>query len=996
MHQHRLELSSTVDKRAERWERIRYFGFAGVVGVLLLLNLTGVFRTVAGVDTAAILTVVAGYRTFYNAIHGLLERTISADLAIAIAVVAALSVGEYLAAAEAMFIMLVGEGLEGYAAKRTSTAIQRFVEQMPRRARKLVGEEEVDVDAASLAPGDLIAVRAGERVPADGVVAAGISALDESTITGEPLPRDKQPGDEVFSGTLNGHGLLRISVTRAGKETTLARVIKLVEEAREKRAPVERLADRYAKYFVPLLLLAGAGTYYFTRDWLRTVAVLIVGCPCALILATPTAMVAAIGGLARRGILVRGGTVLEEAARVDSIVFDKTGTVTEGRFDVLAVVSLKDGAENEVLSLAAAAEAGSDHMLARVIVEEARRRNIQIPAVETARILPGRGAEATRHGKTIRAGSAAYLNEHGIAGTAPLVEEADKLGATIVLVAEDDYLWGGILLRDRIRAGIKQATHALHHLGITQQIMLTGDRRRAAEAIAREVEIPQVEAELLPEQKLERIRRLMSQGQRVAMVGDGVNDAPALAAAHVGIAVSGASDITAEAADVVYMGRSLEQLPQLFAVSRRAVATAWQNIIVFALIVNVVAISLASTGIMGPLGAAFTHQIASFLVMLNSLRLLKVEKPASAWRKRAEVRAKLWMARIEPVHWLEHAWEDRERYYRPAFYAALALFLLNGFYILAPQEVGVVERFGRKVMPLKDPGLHYKLPWPLERLTRVEARRVRVVEIGFRTENRTSLEAEPAAYEWNVQHRAGRFVRRPEESLMMSGDQNLTELTATVHYRIARPDEFLFQHADGEATVRAATEASLQKVITTTALDDALTGNRRGLEQRAKAELQARLDRYRAGVEVLQVRLLDVHPSVEVVDAYREVSGAFEEKNRLINEAEGYRNEQVAVARGNAASRLRNAQGYSTGRKNRAEGDGSRFTQAEAAFRTSPSTTETRLYLEAMEQVLPGKRKLIVDSGKGRRHLFLTEDAVELTPLLAAPPPPKPVEEREP
>ncbi|MCC6537320.1 MAG: FtsH protease activity modulator HflK, partial [Bryobacterales bacterium] len=992
------EISTTVDRRAERWERIRYFGFAGVVGFLLLLNLTGVFRSILGVDTAAILTLVAGYRTFNNAIRGLLDRSISADLAISIAVVAALSIGEYLAAAEAMFIMLVGEGLEGYAAKRTSTAIQRFVEQMPRRARKLVGEEEVDVDAAALAPGDLIAVRAGERVPADGVVAAGTSALDESTITGESLPRDKQPGDEVFSGTLNGHGLLRIRVTRAGKETTLARVIKLVEEAREKRAPVERLADRYAKYFVPLLLLAGAGTYYFTRDWLRTVAVLIVGCPCALILATPTAMVAAIGGLARRGILVRGGTVLEEAARVDSIVFDKTGTVTEGRFDVLAVVSLQEGAENEVLSLAAAAEAGSDHMLARVIVEEARKRNVPVPAVETARILPGRGAEATRHGKTIRAGSAAYLSEHGVIGTAPLVEEADKLGATVVLVAEDNYLWGGILLRDRIRAGVKQATHALYHLGITQQVMLTGDRRRAAEAIAREVDIPQVEAELLPEQKLERIRHATGQGRRVAMVGDGVNDAPALAAAHVGIAVSGASDITAEAADVVYMGRSLEQLPQLFVVSRRAVETAWQNIIVFALIVNVAAISLASTGIMGPLGAAFTHQIASFLVMLNSLRLLKVERPAGGWRKRAEVRLKLWMSRLEPVHWLEHVWDDRARYYRPALYTALALFLLNGFYILPPQEVGVVERFGRKIMPLKEPGLHYKLPWPIEQLTRVEASRVRVVEIGFRTENRVSTEAEPAAYEWNVQHRAGRFVRRPEESLMMSGDQNLTELTATVHYRIARPDEFLFQHADGEATVRAATEASLQKVITTTALDDALTGNRRVLEQRAKAELQARLDRYRAGVEVLHVRLLDVHPSVEVVDAYREVSGAFEEKNRLINEAEGYRNEQVALARGNAASRLRNAQGYSAGRKNRAEGDGSRFTQAESAFRAAPSTTEARLYLETMEQVLPGRRKLIVDNGRGRRHVFLNEDSVELTPLLAAPPPPKPAaeEEREP
>ncbi|MBN8733586.1 MAG: cation-translocating P-type ATPase, partial [Acidobacteria bacterium] len=373
MHQHRLELHAAHDPQEERMERVRYFGFAGIVGLLLLLNLTGTFREVAGIDTAAILTVVAGYRTFYNAIAGLLERRISADLAICIAVIAALSVGEYLAAAEAMFIMLVGEGLEGYAAKRTSRAIQQFVEQMPRRARLLRDGEEVEVDAAALLQGDVIVVRAGERLAADGVIAEGASSLNEASITGEPVPRDKQAGDDVFMGTLNGEGLLKVRVTRAGEETTLARVIQLVEHARENKAPVERLADRFAKYFVPALLLAAAGTFYFTRDWMRTVSVLIVGCPCALVLATPTAMVAAIGGLARRGILVRGGGVLQEAARLDTLLFDKTGTVTEGRFEVLKLLP-REVTEEELLRLAAAAERGSEHVLARVIVDAARER----------------------------------------------------------------------------------------------------------------------------------------------------------------------------------------------------------------------------------------------------------------------------------------------------------------------------------------------------------------------------------------------------------------------------------------------------------------------------------------------------------------------------------------------------------------------------------------------------------------------------------------------
>jgi HflK protein len=697
-------------------------------------------------------------------------------------------------------------------------------------------------------------------------------------------------------------------------------------------------------------------------------------------------MVAAIGGLARRGILVRGGKVLEAAAKADTIVFDKTGTVTEGRFEVLAVVSLDGGKEEAVLGLAAAAEAGSDHMLARVIVAEARHRKVAIPAVESARILPGRGAEARRGGKVIRVGNAAFLGEHGISGASALEEEADRFGATVVLVAEDEHLWGGILLRDRVRAGVKQATKALKELGLTRQVMLTGDRRRAAEVMAREAGISEVEAELLPEEKLERVQRLRREGRLVAMVGDGVNDAPALAAAQVGIAVSGASDITAEAADVVYMGRSLEQLPQLFAVSRRAVATAWQNIIGFALIVNVVAIGLASSGKMGPLGAAFTHQIASFLVMLNSLRLLGGERAAGGWRAKAEAawrRGKWWWERQAPLEWLEEQWEERRRYYRGALYAVVAAVVLNGFYVLEPEETGVIERFGRKQAPLQEPGLHYKLPWPVERLWRVETRRVRVVEVGFRTESKEEAGREPLAYEWNAQHRTGRFARRPEESLMLSGDQNLTELTATVHYRIARPEEYLFEHVDAEATLRAATEATIQEVVTTTALDDALTGKRREMEGRIAAGLQARAERYRTGVEILAVRLLDVHPPVEVVDAYREVSGAYEEKSRLINEAEGYRNEQVALARGRAAARRLGAEGYRLGRVNRAAGEAARFREAEGAYRMGAATTELRLYLETMEEVLPGKQKMIVDSTGGRRHLLLNEDSVEVAPLVA-------------
>src|SRR5271157_2437510 len=380
-----------------RRERIVYYGFVAVVGVLLLLNFLGVFKTFFGIDTAILIALLAGYKTFYNSFSALLDKRISADLAVCIAVVAALCVGQNLAAAEAMFIVLVGEGLESYAAGRTTDAIERFVEQMPRTATLLRSGHEEIIAAELLVPGDLVLVRSGERIPADGTVDSGISTVDESSVTGEPLPQDKAPGDEVFSGTLNGNALLRIRVARSGANTTLARVIELVKEAQQRRSPVERLADRYARFFLPALLLAAGLTFFFTRDWMRTVAVLIVACPCALILATPTAMVAAMGGLARRGILVRGAAVLERAAKTNVVVFDKTGTITEGKVEIVGILPVEN--EDEVLVLAALAESASSHPLARAIVAEAKQRQLPVEKAETAEVIPGRGALARWHGR---------------------------------------------------------------------------------------------------------------------------------------------------------------------------------------------------------------------------------------------------------------------------------------------------------------------------------------------------------------------------------------------------------------------------------------------------------------------------------------------------------------------------------------------------------------------------------------------------------------------
>ena len=426
--------------------------------------------------------------------------------------------------------------------------------------------------------------------------------------------------------------LLRIRVTRSGSDTTLAQVVKLVKQASERRSPVERTADRYAKYFLPALLLSAALTYGFTRDWLRTVSVLIVACPCALILATPTAMVAAIGGLARRGILVRGGDVLERAAKTDVLVFDKTGTLTEGKVQISQVLAT-GVTPDELLSLAASAEHASSHPLARAIVSEAGRRRITPRAPQSAEIVPGRGAFCYLDGRKILAGNAEFLRENGITGIESFISDADEQGATPVLVADGEEFRGAILFRDHLREGTLEALSALRAFGLTDQRIFTGDRKRAAELIAQQVGISHLEAGLLPAQKVELLERLRSHGHRPAMAGDGLNDAAALANAYVGIAMAGASDITAEAADVVYLPHSLDRLPEFFRVSRSAVRTAWQNIFLFAGLLNATAVVCAATGKIGPVGAAVTHQLSSFLVMMNSLRLLHVST-AGEWRQR--------------------------------------------------------------------------------------------------------------------------------------------------------------------------------------------------------------------------------------------------------------------------------------------------------------------------------------------------------------------------
>ncbi|MDX2033925.1 MAG: FtsH protease activity modulator HflK [Blastocatellia bacterium] len=973
-----------------RWAA--YALFTAAVGGLLLAHWQGYLPTVFGVNTALLLALFGGYRIYYKAIAGLFEKRITAELAIVIAIGAALAIGEYIAAAEAVLIMLIGEGLEEYASRRTRKAIEQLIDLAPERARiKVEGEGERDVPIAEVRPGDVVIVRPGERIPVDGTIRFGCSSINEAPITGESLPVEKGFGETVYAGSVNTVGALEIAATGVGEETTLARIVALIENAERQKAPAVRLADRYATWFLPLLAVTAAATFYFTGDWLRTVAVLLVACPCALILATPAAVVAGIGRLARAGVLVKSGAHLEAMAGVTCFVFDKTGTLTAGRPVIDRIACFNGRDENDLLKLAALAEQRSEHAIARRIVEETRARGLYVAEAEEVRIEPGLGVEARANGTRVVVGNRRMLASRRIALT-EAAESAlialEQAGGTPIIVVENEEAQGAISVCDELRAEAGAVIRALREAGIARIVLLTGDRERVAQTIGRDAGVDEIHAELLPARKVELIERLKRDGLRVAMVGDGINDAPALAAADVGIAMGGGgTDIAIEEAGIVLMNDRLERLPLLLDVGRATLAVIRQNVWGFALAFNLASVAAASLGWLGPAGAAATHQVSALLVVLNALRLLaygQVREHALTKRSVAFTRdAGHWLAHLAPRRGLDRLFAIVARLFQQrkpvVLRAVAALFLLvyglSGLTLVGPDEVMVVQRFGRRA-GAAGPGLHLRWPWPVEQTTKLKPRRVQVAELGFRTLTAGSEDAsaEPPAYEWNLQHRSGRYEKRPDEALMLTGDENLIEVNAVAQYAIGAPEDYLFAATAPANLVAVAAESALRSLIGKNTLDAALTTGRREIERQARDLAQRKLDEYHSGARILGVQLLDVHPSLEVVDAFRNVAGASEEKNTLINQAEAYRNEQLELARGQALARLAAAAGYTTERGNRAQGDAERFIQAEGAFRQAPGVTETRLYLESIEQVLAGRKKLILDGSRaGRRQLFFLD-----------------------
>jgi Cu+-exporting ATPase len=1061
------------------------FLMTGLLGLLIAVDLIPRLLLWLGVTTqpvwsavyfgqpvVLIAAVLGGARILYTALEALFEGRLGADLALAIACVAAILVNEPLVAAEVVFIGMVGECLESLTFARTQRAIRKIVEVCPRRCWLLRDGQEVRVFTSELKVGDRVVVKPGARVPADGEVVEGRSAVDTSALTGESLPLDKGAGDKVLAGSLNQFGALTIECQQVAEHTVVGRVIELTARALQDKASIERTADRLARYFLPVVLgLAAltflAGMLYHGTAVLRgadamrysfaqaarlsiypTLAVLVVACPCALILATPAAIIAALGRLAGTGVLIKGGSALERLAQVSAVAFDKTGTLTQGRLELGDILPLEGITPDELLRVAGAAEQRSEHLLAQLIVQEARRRQLALDPVEDFQARPGAGVTARSGDVTVIVGTRRLLEEQGVALNEPalaLLQRLDASGQTALLVARSGTLLGAIGARDRVRPEAAQVLAELRLLGIKDIALFTGDRAASAKPLAEELRIEHVFAELLPEEKA----ALLAEGKwrhdhandakTAAFVGDGINDAPALASAGVGLALGGTgTDVAAEAGDIVLMGAPLAPLPLLVRLSRQTVHIIRQNIFVFAFAVNIVGVVLtawlwpllapAEWYEQSPLAAVLYHQLGSLAVLLNSMRLLWFERtasPALAGWKQSFQKMDRWIEQYldvgELLHRLSHRW-------RPVLAGLLLVlfagYALSGFTVLGPDEQGVRRRFGRPVEDL-GPGLTWCWPWPVEDVVRIKPERIRVVEIGFRS----TAGLGQKSLSWASAHKGDGILRVPDEAVMITGDGNLVEIQASVRYRVTDVRTFLFEVGPAEDILRGLAEAELRGLIASRPFLQLLTTSADGAvsRERFQAEVLDRLRQrcldYHLGIELDGLALHDLHPPQEVVAAYYEVTRAMEERDRMVNfaNAESHRKEQAALADKRQLVLQAEAAGNEKVKQARAElmsftaksdargqldmdqewqlfrqalnGDGlatGEYARLHKELTAKQATlTDFRLFWEAVAQALTGRELMLIDADRlpGRRHLLLFDPNQFRVPVPIVMPP---------
>ncbi|GAB2674277.1 heavy metal translocating P-type ATPase [Paenibacillus thermoaerophilus] len=582
--------------------------------------------------------LIGGYALFVKGIKNLLRFQFDMNTLMTVAILGAAAIGEWGEGATVVILFAISEGLERHSMEQARQSIRSLMDLAPKEALIRRGGSELTVNVDEIRVGDIMIVKPGQKLAMDGVVIKGASTVNQAAITGESIPVAKAAGDEVFAGTLNEEGLLEVKVTKGAEDTTISKIIHLVEEAQAKRAPSQAFVDRFAKFYTPVIMSAALLIAVFPPlvvggnwgEWIyRGLALLVVGCPCALVISTPVSIVTAIGNAAKRGVLIKGGIHLEEAGRISAVAFDKTGTLTKGVPQVTDLIAFGEN-ENERLKIAAILEKGSQHPIASAILRRAEAEQVDFKAdAEDFSSLTGKGVKGKVDGQLYYVGSPKLFTELHTSIDEEALKQIDEWqyqGKTVMLLGTEEKVLALIAVADEVRDTSKNVIQKLHELGIKKTVMLTGDNKATAETIGKRLGIAEVKAELLPQDKLEYIQTLRAQYSHVAMVGDGVNDAPALAASTVGIAMGGAGTDTAlETADIALMGDDLSKLPYTVSLSRKTLSIIKQNI-TFSLGIKVLALLLIIPGWLTLWMAIFADMGATLLVTLNSLRLLQVSE----------------------------------------------------------------------------------------------------------------------------------------------------------------------------------------------------------------------------------------------------------------------------------------------------------------------------------------------------------------------------------
>ena len=600
-----------------------------VVGVVLVLNAFVVERffdkgyTMASVS-AFLGAIVLGYPIVWTAVKDIYRGVLSINELVAIAVLAAFASGDYQTAGVVAFFMLLGEIIETRTAEGARASIESLIKLTPTKARRLAAQGEEEVAARDLAVGDVIRVRPGDNVAADGVILSGHGSFNQATITGESLPADKKPGDEVFAGTQNLTGVIEIKVSRAGTDTTLGRVRELILAAEKTKLPIMKIVDQYMGFYTPLVLVIAALVWAFTKNLDNVISVVIFSCPCAFILATPTAMVAALSAAARLGILIKNVADIETAARIDAFVFDKTGTLTTGELAVSRLAPIGEAKPAELLRLAASAEKYSNHPTAKALSQLAAEANVPLIEPKDFSETAGRGVKALIDGSAMLVGRAQWLRDNGVKDDfAKSVDLNETEGWSLIFVARDGRCIGWIGLQDRTRAEAKESLAELKENGVRRIAMISGDRQPVAARVAAEIGCEEVQGECLPQNKVDFVRAVKAKGYRVAVVGDGVNDAPALAAGDIGIAMGAAgSEVAIHSATIALMNNDLRRLPFLIKLSRGTRGVINQNFL-FGVAFIIGGMTFSAMGKVPPIVAAAMHTVSSLIVIFNSARLVR-------------------------------------------------------------------------------------------------------------------------------------------------------------------------------------------------------------------------------------------------------------------------------------------------------------------------------------------------------------------------------------